>query len=230
MNQKRSKTSLLFDEDRAKNYDRFSQIWMPNYDVFCDWIPSILANKYLRRGDKILAVGCGTANEIISLLHSNEVWHITGIDPSLEMLKVAKEKLKAYPTVSLIHGYVNDLPRIASFDGATLLLVLHFLPDDGQKLSLLKAISGRLHRGAPLVIADIFGDKTALESNLNFLVSTLSGKVNPTEILERQQKIRNTIHYISEKRLVQLLQAAGFSSAHRLFQSTIYGGWICTKL
>ncbi len=38
------------------------------------------------------------------------------------------------------------------------MLVMHFVPDDGFKLWLLKNIAQRLKPGAELILADLYGD------------------------------------------------------------------------
>jgi tRNA (cmo5U34)-methyltransferase len=56
--------------------------------------------------------------------------------------------------INLVRGYVDDLEDTERFDGATCILVMHFLRDDGSKLGLLQNISRRLKPGAPLVLVD----------------------------------------------------------------------------
>lgn len=145
------------------------------------------------------------------------------------MLKIAKAKLRQYSNIQLTEGLVSNLSVDEKYHAATLLLVLHFLSDDGTKLDLLTAISKRLDYNTPLIIADIFGTTAELQHNLNVLKGLLQEKVSTKDIARRFQKIQTQIHYISEERLAILLEEAGFSAPVRIFQSTIYGGWICRK-
>ncbi len=85
---------------------------------------------------------------------------ITGIDPSPEMVKQANEKFQAYNNVTLIEGLISDLDIGKKYSAATLLLVLHFLEDDGKKVNLLKDISDRLVPGATFVMLGITATKT----------------------------------------------------------------------
>ncbi|MEM6316565.1 MAG: methyltransferase domain-containing protein [Bacteroidota bacterium] len=218
---------VIFDQKRAANYDEFSKVWMPNYDSFCHWLPSIFQAEKNGAVQDLLAVGCGTGKELGILAEQHHSWQITGIDPSPEMLKIAKAKLRTYTNIQLIEGLVSDLPVNKKYDAATLLLVLHFLSDDGAKLDLLKSVSERLVANAPLIIADIFGTPSELQYNLSVLKGLLYNNVSAEEITHRFDKIQHHIHYIPEERLVFLLKEAGFSTPTRIFQSTIYGGWIC---
>jgi len=134
----------IFENGRASNYDQFVTAWIPNYHYFIDLLPTLLEDQL---GDEMLVVGCGTGNEISSIIRKDPKWKITGVDPSPEMVSQAREKLSDYPNVTLVDGRVSDLPGNESFGSASLLLVLHFLPDDGAKLALLKDISSRMKSG-----------------------------------------------------------------------------------
>ena len=71
------------------------------------------------------------------------------------MLDLAKEKIQAAglgERVSLFKEYVDDLLADKLYDGATVAMVLHFVPDDGGKLKLLCEVAKRLKSNAPLVV------------------------------------------------------------------------------
>lgn len=194
-----------------------------------DLLPGILAEENRTGNYTWLAAGCGTGNEILSVLKSGYDWRVTGIDPSPEMINIARWKLSSYKNLLLIEGNVENLPVHQRFGAATLILVLHFLPDDGTKLSLLRSISSRLESRTPLVLVDIFGDSRMMKRNLNILKHMLPTTLDPTEVRQRLERIENEIHYLKEERLVELLMEAGFEKPHRFHQSTIYGGWVAKK-
>jgi tRNA (cmo5U34)-methyltransferase len=110
----------------------------------------------LRRPDlNLLVVGAGGGMEIERFLPGNPGWHLTGVDPSQDMLTLAEAKAERQGVreqVGLVRGTVETLPAGARFDAATCLFVLHFLPDDG-KLALLRGIARQLHPEAPLLVA-----------------------------------------------------------------------------
>jgi tRNA (cmo5U34)-methyltransferase len=104
---------------------------------------------------ELLVVGAGGGAEIERFLPGNPGWHLTGVDPSRNMLALAEAKvdrLGLQDRATLIQGTVQDLPAGADFDAAVCMLVLHFLPDDG-KLALLQGIASRLRPDAPLLVA-----------------------------------------------------------------------------
>lgn len=219
----------IFEDERASQYDQFVKTWIVNYDFVLQTIPSIVQLKSPDARD-ILVVGSGTGNEMLALLHAkNTSWNVTGVDPSPDMVEMAKQKLKGYSEASLVLGDVHALPHDRTFDVATLLLVLHFMKDDGTKQSLLQGIHDKLSEGAPLIILDIFGDDREFAQNIRILEKILPEVVEGMVIKDRIETMGERIYHISEDRLSDLLQQVGFSKPVRFFQSVIYGAWITTK-
>lgn len=218
----------VFENERALYYDNFVQTWILNYQFVIDTIPKIVEIEN-PNATEILVVGSGTGNELLSLSKQNKPWKITGVDPSPDMVKIAQEKLKKHTQVTIIQGEVNQLPENKKYDVATLLLVLHFMKDDGTKEVLLKDIYDKLETGAPFIILDIFGNKQEFSKNIKLLETILPEEVDGVAIKERIASMPERIYNISEDRLIKILQTVGFSKPIRFFQSAIYGGWITKK-
>lgn len=217
----------VFESERARGYDQFVDTWIPNYHYFLDLLPKLLGNVQTK---ELLVVGCGTGNEIARFATRGDQWHITGIDPSPEMIQQAIEKLQSYPNVSLVQTLVNNLDVDKKYHAATLLLVLHFIEDDGSKLDLLRDIAKRLASGAPLILLDITGNKSQIQENLQLLKLLLPEGIPDDQIEYRLQRIEKELFHVSEERLIALCLEAGFSKPFHFFQSTIYMGWITNKL
>ena len=216
----------IFDNERATGYNQFVETWIPNYHYFLDRLPKLLSETSSK---DLLVVGCGTGNEIERFVKVPEHWTITGIDPSPEMIKQANEKLQNYHNVTLIDGLVSDLDFEKKYGVATLLLVLHFLDDNGNKLNLLKDIADRLVAGATFVMLDITGNRNQIQQNLKVLKLLLPDGLDKEQINNRLNRIENELFAVSEERLSQLLQEAGFEPPLRFFQSSIYMGWLTKK-
>lgn len=215
----------IFENERAAGYNTFVETWIPNYSYFLDKLPKLLGKT---TGNDLLVVGCGTGNEIERFVQDSR-WKITGVDPSPEMIAQANEKFKNYESVTLIEGLVSDLSLEQKYDAATLLLVLHFLDDNGNKSGLLKDISNRLVSGATFILLDITGNKTQIRQNLMVLKCLLPDNLDKDEINNRINRIENELFSVSEERLSKLCEEAGFEAPLRFFQSSIYMGWITTK-
>jgi len=201
--------------------------WVPNYQYFVNLLPSLLSGV---KNKELLVVGCGTGNEILAFQKLTNNWKITGIDPSPNMVFQAREKLKEYDEVQLIDGEVADLPSHHRFEAATLLLVLHFLEDNGAKLGLLKQIADHLAPDAPFVILDITGDTNQIAKNLDILKNMLPSHLEAEQVEVRIERIRKELFSISEERLAQLFEEASFERPTRFFQSSIYMGWLTYKI
>jgi tRNA (cmo5U34)-methyltransferase len=216
----------IFENERAAGYNQFVETWIPNYHYFLDRLPKLLSETNQK---DLLVVGCGTGNEIERFIQTSEHWEVTGIDPSPEMIKQAGEKLRNYDNVTLIEGLLADLDIKKKYGAATLLLVLHFLDDNGNKLSLLKDIAERLVSGAPFLMLDITGDKNQIRQNLKVLRLLLPDGLGEEQISNRLNRIENELFPVPEQRLSELCTEAGFEPPLRFFQSSIYMGWLTRK-
>jgi tRNA (cmo5U34)-methyltransferase len=216
----------IFENERATGYNQFVETWIPNYHYFLDRLPKLLGEA---KSKDLLVVGCGTGNEIERFAKASDLWKITGVDPSPEMIKQASEKLRTYNNVTLIEGLVSDLDTAKKYGGATLLLVLHFLDDNGNKLNILKDIAERLVSGATFVMLDITGEKEQLKQNLKVLRLFLPDGLDKEQINNRLNRIENELFPVSEQRLADLFTEAGFETPLRFFQSSIYMGWLTKK-
>jgi len=124
---------------------------------------------------------------------------------------------------------VGDLDEEKQFGAATLLLVLHFLEDNGEKLVMLQDISKRMMSQAPLLLLDITGNKEQIQQNLQLLRLLLPKGIDETQVAQRLRRIEHELLHVSEERLVELCEEAGFEPPVRFFQSSIYMGWITRK-
>ncbi len=76
-------------------------------------------------------LGCGTGAVTEALAHF--VRRVIAVDGSSQMLAAARERLDAFANVELRHGELEQLPLDDQLlDAATLILVLHHLPDPSR--------------------------------------------------------------------------------------------------
>lgn len=216
----------IFEKERASNYNQFVEDWIPNYSYFMEKLPKLLSDT---DNKDLLVVGCGTGNEIVQFAKADQDWKITGVDPSPEMINQAKERLAKHENIELIEGLVSDLSQDRKYGAVTLLLILHFLEDNGEKLNLLRQIAQRLKTEAPLVMLGITGDQKQMKTNLKVLKQLLPNNLDKDLLQNRLQRIENDLHYVPEERLMELCQEAGFERPIRFFQTSIYMGWITWK-
>lgn len=85
---------------------------------------------------RVLIVGAGGGLELRLFAQSNSGWQFDGVDPSGEMLELARKNIgELAPRVRLHKGYVQVAP-MGPFDSATCLLTLHFIAKDERYQTL----------------------------------------------------------------------------------------------
>jgi tRNA (cmo5U34)-methyltransferase len=184
----------------------------------------------------LLIAGAGTGMEICTFAQGSPEWSMTGVDPSGEMLSLAGKKIdrKGFSNqLRLIRGYVSELPEDHLYDGATCILVMHFLPDDGAKLQLLESIGRRLKSGSPFVLVDGFGEKDTetFDRTVEAWKTFVKARgVDPKTVEDGfSGQILKRLQFVPEERIEELLAEAGFEKPSRFYTGFLYGGWITTK-
>ncbi|HEX9714140.1 MAG TPA: methyltransferase domain-containing protein [Desulfurivibrionaceae bacterium] len=223
-----------FDAQRASVYDSKIRKIVPGYETMHDLSLSLLHHHFPSQAH-ILVAGAGTGQEVIACGQVNPAWRITGVDPTEKMLSIAKihiEYANLAERVDLHLGEVKDLPIEVHFDAATSILVMQFIPDNGGKKAYLKEIASRLKPGGKFIVIDLVGDKAAREFEV-FLSAWKTRQLRLGEDAEEVHKefehILRDIGFITEDRMRDLLQEAGFKDICKFFQAYLFCGWIAEK-
>jgi tRNA (cmo5U34)-methyltransferase len=229
-----AEAKIEFDRDRATQYDLDIRQAIPGYESLHGMAQSLLQTS-LKVSAKLLIVGSGTGMELVNYSKINPAWSLTGVEPSPEMMAIAKSELakrELQERVNLHLGYVNSLSATEPMDAATLMLVMHFLPDDGAKLQLLQDIAQRLKPGAKFILADLYGDRVApyfsqfIQAWQALYFSQLDEESRIKAEANFPDSIKNSIYFVTEARIIELLQMAGFSQVSKFYQAFLFGGWI----
>ena len=229
----KAEQKVEFDRERAQGYDLDIRKAIPGYEALHAMAQSWLATN-LPTSPNLLIVGSGTGMELINYCQNYSHWVLTGVDPSPEMMAIAQKELSyrdLLGRVKLHTSYVDTLPQGKLMDAATLILVMHFVPDDGSKLQLLKNIAKHLKPGAEFILSDLYGDR----SDANFTKLRQAWKALYFSRLDDETKakaeqnfetsIHNSIHFITEARIIELLNLAGFSNVTKFYNAFLFGGW-----
>jgi ubiquinone/menaquinone biosynthesis C-methylase UbiE len=113
----------------------------------------------LQPGQRVLDIGCGTGNLLLALGRVDPGVEIEGLDPDARALaKAARKAHRAGVAASWRPGYAQDLPHAdGSVDRVFSSLMLHHMPDDDGKDTLLAEVRRVLRPDGLLVLADIDG-------------------------------------------------------------------------
>ena len=223
-----------FDRAKAESYDSVIRRVIPGYETL-HRMTRLLLEGELPEAARLLVVGAGTGEEVVSLGSHERDWTFTGVDPSDDMLAVARGRIYEAGLAGharLVRGTVADLAVDETFHAATLILVLQFLPDDGAKLALLRDINARLEPGAPLVLVDLHGDRN--EAHFQCLMEAwrrwqLDAWIPADEVEQTMEHVAQGVHFVPEQRILDLLEEAGFQGAASFFGTFLFGGWIAWK-
>ena len=228
-------TTQHFDEDKARAYDRVIRQVVPGYETLHHMIKVLLTRYVTETNANFLSVGCGTGVELTQLGQDFPNWTFTGVEPAPAMAEVARANVTLQhlnERCQVVEGYVEDLPIDEVFDGASLILVMHFVPDDGTKEALLRSIFDRLKPGAPLVVADLFGEPSSDRLSRFMEVWADWQRFNgmPDHIVERGfEHVVRDIQFVPEDRILELLETTGFENVERFYGALLFGGWIAWK-
>jgi len=230
----RAAPSRRFDGAHARQYDDRIRTAVPGYEALHEVAGSLL-RRLLGQRARLLVVGSGTGEEIARLGGHNPGWSFVGADSSPDMVAVCRERVAEAglsERVELHTGPVQELHDSTRYDAATSILVLHFLPDDGEKLALLESVAARLEPGAPFLLADMHGDRRSDRFADLFDAwkhwQVLAG-ILEEDVGERLQSTLADVHFVPERRISELLTEAGFGDIERFYGALLFGGWMARK-
>ncbi|MEI4768727.1 class I SAM-dependent methyltransferase [Psychrobacillus sp. FJAT-51614] len=226
---------LEFDHVIAAEYDKGIRRNLPTYDPMLRLSQTFLRANLIDNAS-LLIVGGGGGNELNAFGPTNTEWKFTVVDPSKAMLEVAKmkaEQMEMDNRVEFFNGTIEKVPSDYTFDAATCILVLHFIPDINEKLALLKNVRSYLKPGAPFVLVSKYGDPDTPE--FKELVNLwkdywLDTTKMSEEKVEELMKATLTESSVSEEVIQDLLSEAGFHRIANFFKTNHFGGWICHAL
>ncbi|MFN3932098.1 MAG: class I SAM-dependent methyltransferase [Brevundimonas sp.] len=176
---------------------------------------------------RILVVGAGGGLELKVFAEAEPDWRFVGVDPSAEMLKLARRTLGALAErVDWHEGYISSAPE-GPFDGASCLLVLHFVRAE-ERAAMLADIRRRLKPGAAFVMAH-HSMPDGPERNLWLDRLEAFGNANGVSFDTTNGGARvlgERLPMMSPEADADLLRVAGFVDPQMFYAALTYRGWI----
>jgi len=222
-----------FDGEYGHIYDALVRRVIPGYgDVFLT-ILSLLEER-LGYSAALLIVGPGTGMEIQTFAPARPGWRFTVVDPVAKMIEAtvtSAQRLGVDARVTPFVGQVRDLPPQEPFDAATIVNVLHFVPDDGSKADLLRSVTCRLKPNSPVVLFDLHADTDSAEYRALRAAwrryqahHGLAGR----ELAEFNERLDTGMHFVSAGRMREIWEQAGLTLEVIFWTALLYGGWLLT--
>ena len=191
----------------------------------------LLLAERIRADARVLVLGAGGGLELKAFADTQPGWTFCGVDPSAEMLGLAKRTLG--PLVSRVEfheGHIDDAPA-GPFDAATCLLTLHFLPEDERRRALAE-VCRRLRPGAPFVVAHHSFPQAAGEKGkwlaryAAFAVASGASAANAKNAITA---IGERLPILSPEQDEALLRTAGFTDVTLFYAGFTFRGWVARK-
>lgn len=177
---------------------------------------------------RILVLGAGGGLELKALSDCYPDWSFVGIDPSEEMLELARLTLGPLSArAALQQGLIFDAPE-GPFDGATCLLTLHFLSME-ERLRTLQALRKRLHPGAPLVVVHSSFPQESGERPVwlnRYAAFAEAAGVDAETIAQARSAVEALPHLQNPPVDESLLSEAGFSRVALFYAGFTWRGWV----
>jgi tRNA (cmo5U34)-methyltransferase len=174
---------------------------------------------------KILVVGAGGGLELKAFAEGRPDWRFVGIDPSAEMLDLARRTLGPLAArVDLREGDVGIAPQ-RLFDGATCLLTLHFLDRD-RRLHTLREIRRRLAPGARLVVAHHSRPTGADARRWLARAAAFADDADPVQASAAAAAMAERLPILSTEEDEALLRYAGFAEVELFYAGLSLRGWV----
>jgi tRNA (cmo5U34)-methyltransferase len=180
---------------------------------------------------RVLVLGAGGGLELKAFAETQPGWRFCGVDPSAEMLGLARRTLGPLsPRVDLHEGYIDGAPE-GPFDAATCILTLHFIPEDERRCTLAE-VYRRLKPGAPFVVAHHSfpqhdGEKARWLSR--YAAFAAASGVPAANAANAISAIGERLPLLSPEQDEALLRDAGFTDVALFYAGFTFRGWVAYR-
>jgi SAM-dependent methyltransferase len=117
------------------------------------WWESTVADEYVKPGDRILVIGCGSGRDVVAFLGRGCV--VSGIDPAEGALSRARAYLKKHGGEATLEcGFFEDWNREQVFDVVWFSwFVYGYVPDSKRRIQMLKQASRNVSPDGCVVVS-----------------------------------------------------------------------------
>lgn len=177
----------------------------------------------------VLVLGAGGGLELKLFAERHSGWRFCGVDPSAEMLELARQAVgPAAARVDFHHGFIDTGPA-GPFDGATALLTLHFLAEEDRRRTLVQ-VRRRLKPGAPLVVVHHSIPEAERTAWLNrYAAYAISSGIDADHARTAISAIGERLPLLSPDQDEAVLCDAGFEDIALFYAGFTFRGWVAYR-
>ena len=221
-----------YDDEWAAQYQRLAMASIPGREGLYRLCAAHLSG--LPEGARILVVGCGTGEELITLAGALPHAIFDALDPSESMMAICSRRVAEADLserVTLHALTLDDFTSPPVFDAATSILVSQHIESDALAQAFFDRIAACLKPGGLLYSADLhIGAGQDRESVFGLWHRNLVvAGIEPTMADGMVQKVRSDMHTREEASITGFLERAGFERILMPFRSLMYGTWAASR-
>lgn len=214
------------DPEQVSNYAEGPRRFVPGLEALHVMTGLLLAERVPEHA-RILVLGAGGGAEIQALAGAHPAWRFVGIDPAIDMLRLAERTLgDLVERVEFVEGYIDDAPD-GPFDAAICLLTLHFL-DMRERKRTVRQIHRRLSSGAPFVAAHVsFSQGTDREIWVGrYAAYPIAMGVGLDQVEDARSSVAKSLQVCAPDDDEAILRAGGFSDVTLFYAAFAWRGWV----
>ncbi|MCP3371102.1 class I SAM-dependent methyltransferase [Bradyrhizobium cajani] len=218
---------MFSDPQMVANYTDGPPRFVPGYNAMLSMAAILLAER-ARDDARILVLGAGGGLELKAFAQAQHGWSFDGVDPSAPMLGLARQTLGSLaPRARLHQGYIDDAPD-GPFDGASCLLILHFI-DVAERRRIASEVHRRLKPRAPFVVAHLSAPDGDEERPLwlsRYSAFLAASGVEPDKAAAARDAVTNHLNILAPAQDEAILREAGFSDPTLFYTGFAFRGWV----
>lgn len=188
----------------------------------------LLLAEHVPTDGRVLVVGAGGGLELKALAEQQAGWSFDGVDPSPDMLALARETIGSLEERITLHtGDISVAPD-GPFDGAVCLLVFHHISLEDRKVTL-RGIRQRLRPRSPLVLAHVSFplSEPAYSSWIDRHVEFgAPAQMDADRRDAAKTGMRESTFIRSPEEELGYLQEAGFTGTTQFYHAISFRGWV----
>lgn len=219
----------FFDEDRAAVYDQNADRMAPLRDAMHLCLRMVMSS--LPPDARVACVGAGTGADLLTLAAANPGWRFTAVEPAPAMLARCVQRAEQAGVAdrcTFHQGTLDTLPPTEPFDGATAVLVSHFLVDPAVRRGFFVEIARRLRPGGLLASCDLASELGSVTFDELFAVWTATSEHVGLGVVRREM-FGAAVGMLSPTALERLIASSGFDAPVPFFQALLMHGWFARR-
>jgi tRNA (cmo5U34)-methyltransferase len=220
-------TSFTFDADVARSYADGPPRQVPGFSSLHRMVTLLLAERTPSNG-RVLVLGAGGGLELKAFAEAQPDWSFDGVDPSADMLQLARQTVGPHAVRMRFHEGTIDAAPEGPFDAAVSLLTFHFIPLD-QRLETLRQVRRRLRDGAPFVLAHISFAQTEPERSMwiaRHVAYSAAEGIDPARLESARHAFDTSLSVLAPDQEEAMLRDAGFSNVSLFYAGLSFRGWV----